>query len=486
MLPQPPLKLGFIPANRGFFDGQLAARMRAETLQTARNVGVELVVPEPGQTHLGCVDTLAEAETCAELFRQARVDGILISAVNFGSEQGAAWTVKQAGLNVPILLFACQEEEVLHPQARRRDAFCGLLSIGEVLRQIGVPYSVAEPAIGFPREPAFQQSLEWFLGVCRVLKGIRSARYGQVGARPDSFWTCRFDEVALQRLGPTTVTLDLSEVLGAVSRMADDAPEVRAVLNDLPGYAQTQAMSPEALLKFAKLEAFLDQWGQENRIDAFAIQCWTSIQQNFGVCACTTMSRLTDRGRPAACEADILGTLSMHALQLAGGHPAALADWNNLHNEDPDLVNLWHCGVFPKSFAREDVRLEVHGILPDSGAATAEQSQGVVELVAKAGPATLARFAQDGEGLGRMLIAEGAFEDNAASTFGSYGWCRLPGLLPFYRNVLMRHFPHHVAVTQTHVGNVLWEAFGNYLGLPVHHSLPGSNGAYQPQLPFPV
>ena len=65
------------------------------------------------------------------------------------------------------------------------------------------------------------------------MHGIKNARYGQIGARPDDFWTCRFDEKQLQRLGPTTVTLDLSEVIGGSAKIADGDPEIKALLGDI-------------------------------------------------------------------------------------------------------------------------------------------------------------------------------------------------------------------------------------------------------------
>jgi len=76
---------------------------------------------------------------------------------------------------------------------------------------------------------------------------------------------------------------------------------------------------------------------------------------------------------------------------------------------------------------------------------------------------TLCRATQSPQGQWKVAIAQGRIEDNPAVTFGGYGWCRIPDLQRFYRDVLVRHFPHHVAITQEHVGNVLWEAFGNYL-----------------------
>jgi L-fucose isomerase-like protein len=478
------IKLGFIPANRGFFSAELAARARQQTIDAMQSLGVNVVVPDETQTKVGCVETRREGELCADLFRKERVQGILIGAMNFGDEQAAAWTVRQARLDVPVLIFGCQEEAVLQRGAPRRDSFCGLLSIGEALRQIGAKYSIAQRPICFPTDESFRQDIHWFTRVCRVVDGIRNARYGQIGARPDSFWTCRFDEKQLQRLGPTTVVLDLSEVFAGAKAIQEDDGELQQLVRDISVYADTSTVSDEALLRSARLELFLRRWGMENDVDDFAVQCWTSIQKNYGVCSCTTMSRLGDEGIPAACEADILGTLSMHACQLASESPAALADWNNLHNEDDELVSVWHCGVFPKSFAREQPVISVHEIIAGSGAARPEDSQGIVEFVAKAAPVTLSRVTQDPDGSWKAVIVEGAIEDNTAHTFGSYGWCRVPHLDRLYRDVLLAHFPHHVALTQTHVGNVLWEAFGNYLDFKVYHATQQTPGLYSPRLPF--
>ncbi|MHC4403480.1 MAG: L-fucose/L-arabinose isomerase family protein [Planctomycetota bacterium] len=476
--------LGFIPANRGFFSAELAAKMRGQAVDAMKGLGIDVVVPDADQTKVGCVENRQEAELCAELFRRNDVQGIVIGAVNFGDEQAAAWTVRQAKLDVPILIFGCQEEEILTMSTRRRDAFCGLLSIGEALRQIGADYTVAGRPICFPTDRSFGEDLDWFARVCRVVDGVRNARYGQIGARPDAFWTCRFNEKQLQRLGPTTVVLDLSEVFAGAGAIDDSDPELKKVVDSIGQYGDTSAVRPASLVRSAKLELFLRRWGEENAIDAFGIQCWTSIQANYGVCSCLTMSRLGDEGVPCACEVDILGTLSMHAAMLASGSPAGLADWNNLHNDDDELANVWHCGVFPKSFAKSPPKIGVQEIIASSGAARYEDSEGTVEFVAKPSPLTLCRVTQDSDGAWKAAVAEGAIEDNPAETFGAYGWCRIPGLQRLYRNVLLRHFPHHVAITQSHVGNVLWEALGNYLGMEVYHAAQDTPGLYTPSLPF--
>lgn len=480
-LPKP--KIGFIPANRGFFSSALAAKMRKLVIEAMQAQGIEVVVPSDDQTKVGCVQSLQEAEVCAKLFRDADVDGILVGAVNFGEEQAVAHAVRKAGRDVPILIFGCEEEESLTMTTQRRDSFCGLLSIGEVLRQIGAKYTVAQRPIVHPSSEAFRQDLDWFVRVCRVVGGVRGARYGQVGARPDAFWTCRFDEKRLQRMDVTTVVLDLSEVFAGCAKLSDDDPKVVAIAESIAGYADVSKVRKESVLRSAKLELFLRRWKEEQGIDAMGIQCWTSIQANYGVCSCTTMSRLGDEGVPCACEADILGTLSMHALMLASGTPAALADWNNLHNDDDELANLWHCGVFPASFAKTRPKLGVQEIIASSGAARYEDSEGVVEFVSKPGAVTLARVNQNAEGEVKAVVVQGQVEDNPAHTFGAYGWCRIAGLQGLYRDVLLRHFPHHVALTQSHVGNAVYEAFGNYLGFDVY-TVDRVDGRYCPKLPF--
>lgn len=409
----------------------------------------------------------------------------MIGAVNFGEEQGAAWCVKKAALDVPILLFGCQEEGPLSPRGKRLDSFCGLLSIGEALRQIGARYTVAQRPLCDPADESFRADLDLFARVCRVVGGLRNARYGQLGARPDAFWTCRFSEKGLQRMGPTVVTLDLSEVIGGANRIADDDPELARVVASIRGYADTSAVHDRSVARSGKLELFLRRWARAQEVDALAIQCWTSLQANFGVCSCTTMSRFGDEGLPSACEADVLGALSMHAAMLASASPAGLADWNNLHHADDEVVNVWHCGVFPAAFAGTPVKLGVQEIIASSGAARYEDSEGTIEFVARDGPLTLCRVTQDADGATLAVLAEGAFEnDPASATFGCYGWCRVPGLPRLYREVLLRHFPHHVAITQGHVAGALWEAFGNYLGLRVFHAGQATPGLYTPHHPF--
>lgn len=494
------LKLGFVPANRRYFSTEMAAKARSETLAAMRKLGIEAVVPDETLTEIGCVKNRDEGRKCAELFRKEGVDGIIVGAMNFGDEQGcvnavvgpstgsgcsigSAHSIGSGCSGLPVMIFGCQEEAPLKLGAPRRDSFCGLLSIAEGLRQNGVKYTIPQKPICFPTDADFLAELDTFARVCRVLKGIRGMRIGQIGTRPEAFWTCRYDEKMLQQIGVTVVPKDLSELLAITGRLEDGDSKVLAKIADIEAKADTAKISDEILLRIAKFECALEEMIRLFELDAVALQCWNSLQLNYGICACGALARIGDSGTAVACEADVLGALSMHALKLASDSPAALLDWNNLHNDDPELANLWHCGVYPPSFGKAKPVMSVQGIM--SKRIGADKSTGVLELEVKPGPATLCRVTQGMPGESwKVFIGQGAFEDNEAKTFGAGGWCRLPGLPRIYRDILLEHFPHHVAVAQSHVGNALYEAFGNYLGMAVYHGGQTVPGAYRRALPF--
>ena len=90
----------------------------------------------------------------------------------------------------------------------------------------------------------------------------------------------------------------------------------------------------------AKFAIVVDDWMTSLGLTATAIQCWSSMQKNYGVNVCTVMSMMSEQMLPSACEVDIAGVVSMYALQLASGKPSALVDWNNNYGSRSGQVRL--------------------------------------------------------------------------------------------------------------------------------------------------
>ena len=115
-------------------------------------------------------------------------------------------------------------------------------------------------------------------------------------------------------------------------------------------YVDRPGVPADALMKMAKLGVVIDGWMRETDVNITAVQCWTAMEEFFGVVPCTVMSMMSNSLMSSACEVDIFGTIAMHALALASRTPSALLDWNNNYGDDPDKAVCFHCSNLPKHF----------------------------------------------------------------------------------------------------------------------------------------
>lgn len=456
--------LGVIVGNRDFFPDILVSEGRKELLAAMQVLDIIPVILDETTTKLGAVETWEDAKRCAELFKanRDRIDGILVSLPNFGDEKGVADTIKLSGLQVPILVQAFPDNSAQFNIERRRDSFCGKISVCNNLSQYGYSFSLTQLHTVSPSNVSFKKDLDWFGRVCQVVKGMRNARLGAIGARPNAFNTVRFSEKLLQSSGITVATVDLSDILGKARRLDDDDRKVTSRLESIQEYVPTNGVPSQAVLRMAKLGVIIDDWMQENDLNATAIQCWNSVQRNFGVNVCTLMSMMSDRLMPSACETDITGVASMYALQLASGAPSALVDWNNNYEDDPNKCVLFHCGNWAKSFF-SDFKMAYAEILATS--LGQDNTYGAVAGRVPAGPMSYARISTDDTaGMIRAYVGDGTFTDDPLDTFGSRAVVEVPDLQGLLKYICKNGFEHHTAMCAYPSAAVLAEAFENYLG----------------------
>lgn len=469
-----PVTLGVIVGNRGFFPDHLCASGRATILGVLERLGFRVVILPVEATNNGAVESLEEAQRYAELFRRHRdeIDGVLVTLPNFGDERAIANTLRWAELHVPVLIHAFPDSPGRMSIEHRRDSFCGKMSACNNLRQYGIKYSLTGLHTVDPESPAFAADLARFAGVCRITRSLRRARLGQIGARPAAFNTVRYSEKLLERTGITVETLDLSELLGWIGRMGDDDAPVRAKLDAMRDYTPTDGVPAESLMRMAKLGVALDQFIDNRGLDATAIQCWTAIEEFYGVVPCTAMSMMSDRLMASACEADIAGVVSMFVLQEAAASPAALLDWNNNYGEAHDKGVVFHCSNLPKSFFG-DHRMDYQEII--AGTVGRENTYGTIVGRIAPGAFTYARVTTDDvAGAMRAYVGEGRFTDDTLLSFGGYGVFEVPHLQRLLAHICEHGFEHHVAATRATVAEAVHEALGKYMGWDVHHHAPAA------------
>jgi L-fucose isomerase-like protein len=463
------ITLGVIVGNRDFFPDRLVTEARADILKLFKEMDIEPVILDENATKLGGVETWAHAKICADLFKRNadRIDGILVTLPNFGDEKGVADTIKLSGLNVPILVQAYPDDLNQLTVERRRDGFCGKISVCNDLRQYGYAYSLTDLHTVHSLTESFRADLAKFVSVCRVVKGLKNARFGAIGARPGNFNTMRFSEKLLQSFGISVVTVDFSEILGNANRLSDDEAGVKTKLDAIRSYAKSDSVPSPAIMRMAKLGVVIDSWMKEYDLTASALQCWTSLQQNYHINVCTLMSMMSEQLMPSACEVDITGVASMYALQLASGSPSALVDWNNNYGGDPDKCVLFHCGNWAKSFL-PGIEIKNAEILATT--LGTENTYGAVAGRVPAGPMTYARIStDDNQGIIRTYMGEGEFTDDPLETFGARAVIHTPGLQKLMHYICKNGFEHHCAMNASHSASILSEAFETYFGWEVYH-----------------
>ena len=458
------MTMGLVVGNRGFFPDHLAKSGREEMVQVLQKAGMEVIALGAEQSKYGAVETHEEANRCAELFRSKAdaIDGVIVTLPNFGDERAIADTMRLSRLTVPILVQATPDTPAKMGITHRRDSFCGKMSACNNLRQYGIPYSLTSLHTEAPDSPEFAKDLEWFARVCRVAKGLRGLRVGAIGARPAAFNTVRYSEKLLEANGISVETLDLSEVLGRISRMKDTDDRAVAKLRSIEKYVTTNAVPKAALLKMAKLGAVVDDWMKAADVQISAVQCWTSLEENLGVVPCTVMSMMSDSLLSSACEVDVCGVIGMHALQLASETPSALLDWNNNYGDDPNKAVCFHCSNLPKHFFK-DVRMDFQEII--AGTVGKDNTFGTCVGRVKSGPMSFARFSTDDvNGRMRGYTGSGRFTDDPLETFGGAGVVEIPGLQKLLRYICEQGFEHHVAANFSTVAPAVEEAASRYLG----------------------
>lgn len=449
--------------NRGFFPESLIASARQEIESRLEKLGFDTIGLDPEATRFGAIETAAEGRVYANFLKknEGKYDGVILCLPNFGDENGASEALRDCG--VPIYILAWPDELDKLDFHSRRDAFCGKLSVMDVFNQFGIPYTAWPPHTLAISCQTFAEHMKQFAAVCRIVKGLRRCRFGAIGARPTVFKTIRFDEAALQKYGITTETYDNSDLLLKIQSIQDNDPQVSQKTETFRNYSDFSLVPPDKMLTLAKASVALDRIIDENALDGIALRCWFDLEQTLKISPCVLLSELNDRGIPAACELDIANAVSMRALQLASGEPAACLDWNNNYGSDPDCCILFHCGSIPQKMMRRKGCVSDHSMFSK----TLGPGNAFGCNVGRIRPMDFT-FASTATVDGKLLFYSGQgnfLEEELPPEFiGCGGAARIPDLQRKINRIGKNGYRHHVSVTSGFWGPALNEAFENYLG----------------------
>lgn len=430
-------KLGFLPTRRVFFSQEESRLERDKIIKRMRELAPEVeLVDLHGTCSDGLLVTENEAVAVAEKFRAAGVDAVFAPHCNFGCEGAVALAARS--ISRPLLLWGPRDNSPEPDGTRLRDTQCGLFATGKVLQRFGVPFTyIVNSRLD---EPVFGQGFVNFLRAANVVKHFKNARIGQIGTRPRDFYSVIINEgELLERFGIQVIPWELSALVRqAKRRLAASGSELIEEAESFDHVADFSACPSDTALKLAAIKLAIDEWRSHEGLDAAAIQCWDSLQDEFGVTPCFVNAVLTGKGFPVACETDIHGAISSLMLQSAdlATQPTFFADLTIRHPGDENAELLWHCGSFPLELAAGSCSVGRHFVLPS-------HAPGTCSWRLRDGDVSLVRF--DGIGgryslfCGEGRIVEGPFNQ------GTYGYVKVENW-PLWEEKLVRGpYIHHIS-----------------------------------------
>jgi L-fucose isomerase-like protein len=231
-------------------------------------------------------------------------------------------------------------------------------------------------------------------------------------------------------------------------------------------YTTWEGVPESALDGIRKLGVVLDEVIDQYHMDAVAVRCWDELQRELGISPCVLLGELNDRGVPAACEVDVGSAVTMHALSLASGRPAACLDWNNNYGDDEDKCILFHCGPVPASLMTGEGRITDHGILGNVLGHECTYGCNVGRIAP--GEFTFGdMITEDGEIV--FYLGEGRFTEDRIPDdfFGCAGVAEIEGLQDVLLHIGEMGHRHHVAITPGLVQEPVREALEGYLDFEV-------------------
>lgn len=454
------VRLGFVPSFRFRYSAWIQ-KMRDESITVFNSIpGLELVVPKPsfdqtssnadeGMTPYGMVRSLEQADAIVEYFRKKRVDGLILCPLDFGDERSASKIAEI--LQVPVFLYATKEPPASGDASLGRvsDSYCGNLSMASGLYRRKIPFYFA--GLFFPSEPEFKERLVHFVRAVAVVKKIRGARVGQVGVRPSTFETVGYSEAAMiSKFGQNVIYYDLSELVLRAQGISENDARVQSIIAEMRGDIPIISVSDDYFLKEAKIEAALVEFWNSSRLSAMAMSCWPAIQSMYKFSTCGLFGRLTGQGMLMACEADVLGALSMLVNYSAsqGEIVPHFVDWTIRHREFDNRLLAWHCGNAPIALARDPNQVALrsrHDMKGELSILPGDNQAGLFQFQLKPGPVTFCRLAEY-DGYWKMLIAGGVIIPSDETLAGTWSWVEVNDHDKLYKTLVEEGFIHHASM----------------------------------------
>lgn len=444
------VRIGFVPSTWESWDGseytgrlQWAKAMRRRCLDVMEKTpGLEIVVPGEELTEFGCVGTVEEGMKTAQLFREKDIQGMIIGNMNFGHETSLGPILSTIDREMPILHFATRSGAYSPQGNRATDTWCGQFMTCSAMKRRGLKFEHIITCD--PEEPEFAEKLAVFTRAVNAITRFRGARILQIGTRPTGFESEFFSEQAMMKnFRQVLVPVDLATAYETMDEIKPDDPRVLAIAEEIRSGADIiSEETPNSINTQARFELTLKTLLEKFHCSAIASSCWETLQHKYGIAACSTFSRLNNQGITTACEVDVMGALTMLAMNSCalGEVPADFIDWTDLHPTEKNVWLAWHCGNAACQLCASGC--QTHLRMNERLGLWGPYCYGAYDFRMKYGPVTCARM-MEYDGKYSMFYGTGEAVDIGPISRGTYAWVKVNDIRDWEQKMIETGVVHH-------------------------------------------
>ncbi|HOV69019.1 MAG TPA: hypothetical protein PLZ84_01695 [Clostridia bacterium] len=441
-------KIGFLPSNWESWDGndftgKWAGKMRDRCVAVLEKIpGIDLVVPSKELTPDGVVSDLSDAQKVTELFRKEDIKGLIIGNMTFGMEVAVGTVLNSLPKDMPILHFATRSGPISPDGRRSTDTWCGQFMTASAIKRRGFKFVHINTCL--PEDDYFKYQLEIFSRAVNAIARFKGARFGQIGARPMLFESEFWSEQNMQKqFAQMVVPMDLDTAFTRMDAVKPNDPRVKRIVEEIKADKTIgDVYTEESIINQARYEVSLEDIQKELDVCAMAVNCWTRVQERYGISSCSTFSRLNNKGIITACEVDLLGAVSMWAMYCAalGVNIPDFIDWTDLHPTMDNIWLAWHCGNAAESMCAPGCEKKL--MRNERMIQWCPNCHGAIEFMLKPGPVTCSRLVEyDGEYA--IFAGTGEIIDIEPKIRGCYGWVKVNDVFDWENKMIETGIVHH-------------------------------------------
>lgn len=336
--------------------------------------------------HVWVINSAAALAACVEALKTADCD-LFVLCFQVWAEDYYLNPLLDALNRRPLMVWCYQPQT--HPPlpAQFLDVlrFSGAVGVFEgmgTLRNLGVDYTFT---FGSPQDGRPAREILAVASAARVLRLLRSARFGLLPARNEQMQSTFVDEFRLRRdLGPQVEYLSVGELARAAANI--DPQAAARFADDLRGQCVIEDVEDAALLLAAKTALGMAALTEERRLDVLSLNDISpELHEVLGLRPCLYPPVLAKQGRLWGLEGDLGAAAALFVLHQLTLAPCMFVEfwfWDETENW---LVG-GHAGV-QNPAAAGDGRVS---ITRDYEFAQADASPGAhYQFVAAPGPVTL-------------------------------------------------------------------------------------------------